>query len=240
MAGTALSLRGQLGSPRKVLLALLSFSPLLIVLSESYFYQYSISAGGNFGPARYGVIAELTGILSLAFLGMAAFSLRTHPKSSLAVPVSVAAIAGLILPLGQLGTSLGYREFSQANADYLNAQYQAIEQTANYIQEFSIEQVLYIVDEPYDYERISASRQYIEYLSDTESTYFLYTDFSRVQFDQFTLPLAESLQSWSEEGNSEWFLSPLDSLDQESSIICVHFGQNPDPLPCSQSQWIGG
>lgn len=240
VAGTVLSLRGQLGSSRKVLLALLSFSPLLIVLSESYFYQYSISAGGNFGPARYGVIAELTGILSLAFLGMAAFSLRTYPKSSLALPVAVAAIAGLILPLGQLGTSLGYRAFSQANAEYLNVQYQSIEQTANFIKETSIEQVLYIVDEPYDYERISASRQYIEYLSNTESTYFLYTDFSKVQFDQFTAPLAESLQSWSEEGNSEWFLSPLDSLDPESPLICVHFGQNPDPSPCAQSQWIGG
>ena len=240
VAGTALSLRGQLGSPRKVLLALLSFSPLLIVLSESYFYQYSISAGGNFGPARYGVIAELTGILSLAFLGMAAFSLRTHPKSALAVPVAVAAIAGLILPLGQLGTSLGYRAFSQANAEYLNAQYQAIEQTANFIKESSIEQVLYIVDEPYDYERISASRQYIEYLSAAQSKYFLYTDFSRVQFDQFTLPLAEELQRVSAEGDTGWSMLALDSLNQEVSTLCVHFGQNPAPSPCSQSQWIGG
>lgn len=239
LVGILLALRTELPKLHKGLLSLLAFSPLLVTVSEAFFYQYSIVAGA-FGPARYGVVTELTGILSLAFLAMAIIRIGSHPRSKLLVPISIATAAGLLVPMGQLSNSFSYREFSEANASYLNAQFQSLAQTAELISASSIGQVLYIVDEPYDYERISASKQYIEYLSGAETKYFLYADFSKVQFDQFTLPLAESLQDWSGNGNADWEITALTSLNQEAATLCVHFGQTPDPSPCSESQWIGG
>lgn len=234
----ALGVKSSRSKIQKLLIAALGATPLFATFSESFFYQYSVS-GGNFTPGRYAIVVELVGISSLVFIGLASFVLARSGLKALR-PVALVTLAFTFFPLGQLAASGGYRAGAEANAQYLNAQFNALQSTANYLKEANVSQVLYLVDEPYDYERISASRQFIEYISGETRDYFLWTDFSRVQMDQFTLPLAEELQKWSAEGNQDWKLKPLDSIDNEAPLLCVHLGAEPQASPCSQSQWIGG
>jgi len=217
----------------------LGFMPVLMVSSEAFFYQYSI-IGGSFTHARYGVVTEFIGLLTIATLVLLASTHKT-PKGAMLRNVALGAAALAVLgPLGQLSSSTEYRNSSRANAEYLNAQFSALESTAQNLKTQNIDQVLYLVDEPYDYERINASRQYIAYLSGETKDFFLWTDFTGVQYDQFTMPLGEELSLWSAEGNPAWEILPLDDLKQDSPTLCVHFGKDPVNSPCSQSQWIGG
>lgn len=239
VVGSLLALKSSLPAMQRLLMATLSGSPLMLAISESYFYQYSIS-GGSFTPLRYGVLVEMSGILALVVLLVLGLK-GNFGKPPLLKNISIGvALVVALLPLGQIANSLTYRDSAVANANYLNVQFEAIESTANYLKSEGVTQLLYVVDEPYDYERINATEKYFRYLSGVERSYFLWTDFSKVQMDQFTAPLAEELQLWSQEGNPDWNISPFSTLNKDSAVLCVHFGADPDPSPCSQSQWIGG
>lgn len=237
--GAYLALKSELPKHQKLLAALLAGSPVFLIFSESFFYQYSITSG-VFSPTRYGVLVELTGVLalvSLTLLGTLSFLAKRAVLKGMTLWLGLAVS---LVPFGQIFTATSYRASAEQNANYLNAQYEAIESTSNYLKAEEIRQVLYVVDEPYDYERIDATKKYFKYLAGAERKYFLWTDFSKVQFDQFTAPLAEELETWSKDGNPVWDIEPLSALDQETQVLCVHFGANPDPSPCSSSQWIGG
>lgn len=237
--GAFIALKSGLPTNQRLAAALLAGTPAFLVFSEAFFYQYSI-ASGVFSPSRYGVLVEMTGVLSLVCLTLFGTLGALAKRSALKGIALWAGIAVSLLPLGQVFTASSYRALAEQNANYLNAQYEAIESTASYLKAEDIKQILYIVDEPYDYERIDATKKYFKYLAGAERKYFLWTDFSEVQFDQFTSPLAEELQTWSKDGNPTWNIDPLDALDQDSQVLCVHFGASPDPSPCSSSQWIGG
>lgn len=223
---------------RALLELLLLASPLVLVVSDAFFYQYSVFAG-SFSPARYGVVIEAMAILSLILLVIFAWGLPTKGFPSRTFSLSAAGLLALF-PAMQIFTISQTFETSSKNAEYLNYQFQALESVSTQLAEGSAVQVLYVSDEPYDYERINASRQYFEVLSGTDPAVFLFTDFSNASIDQTTLPLAEELQQWSQQGNPEWKILPIGSLDQNLPTACVHFGVDPVNSPCSQSQWIGG
>jgi hypothetical protein len=239
LVGVVLTMKSNWVILQKLLISGLSATPLLLVASESYFYQYSVNSG-TFTPSRYGVLVELTGVLSLTALVLFG-SLRMLQNRAILKGLTLGlGLLVALIPLGQVANAFSYRESAELNAIYLNAQYKAIESTSNYLNSEGVMQVLYIVDEPYDYERIDATKKYFNYLAGPNRDYFLWTDFSKVQFDKFTEPLAEDLETWSRDGNPAWDLSPLNALDQESAVLCVHFGSEPESSPCSSSQWIGG
>jgi hypothetical protein len=231
--------KGSSAASIKVVTALLALSPLLLVGSESYFYQNSFFAG-SYSPGRYGIVTELSTIIAVFMLGALGLSIRDRKTSSLKnIAVGVAAVAALVWT-PQLTTALGYNAISKSNADFLNAQFSAIEQVSGQIPEGATGQLLYLVDEPYDYERIGATRQYFDWLSGEDPSYYMWTDFTNVEFDQVTFGLAEDLQVWSAEGNEGNKIRPLEELATESPLICVHFGAEPINSPCSQSFWVGG
>lgn len=223
----------------KVAMFAFSISPLVLITTDAYFYQYSVYSS-DFSPARYGVVIEAACLIAL--LQLAIWSRRSAVTRGLAstTPALISSLLLALIPGSAIFASGGTYAKAGQNAEYLNYQYQAIESVAQMLDDGAASQVLYISDEPYDYERINASRQFFDVLAVRPTKYFLWTDYSQAAIDQTTLPLAQELQTWSQSGNSDWEISPISELNQGAGAICVHFGQEPSSSPCSQSIWIGG
>lgn len=224
--------------PQTLSRILLILTPFILVITELYSYQNAI-IGSEFIPARYGVVTEISALAAVLYAVVQVKSLSSKQTFTWLTFIFATGYT-TVLFFSFIPSATQTYSRAQQNADYLNYQYAAITQVANQLNSSDTDQVVYIVDEPYDYEKIFASRLFLENLSGKNLKFFLQNSLDSLQADSVTQPLVDDLATRSESGYNEWRVLPFGQLEKTKDIACVYFGQEPVSSPCATNNWIGG
>jgi hypothetical protein len=117
-----------------------------------------------------------------------------------------------------------------------------MEQAGDYLSEFKNSQVLLVVDEPYDYERVMSLPLFLENLADRNAAFFVqYQIPKELEVDPLQADLASRLADFSTEGFMErpWQVSPIGQLNSGFEVLCFYFGQEVSLPNCTQTIGIG-
>ena len=231
---------------RRYPMSVLALLVLIQLSGESYFYQNSLGQG-VFSPARYGIGSELA-VLSIAAIAIAlSISLYRAGGTLGKLPMRIAAGAlglGVVLasvaPVSRAATE--FRELSLGTVQYLSYQMEIMEQASDYLREFEQAQVLLLVDEPYDYERVMSLPLFVENLADRDTSFFVNTQIPKeLEADSLQADLSKRLLEMSATGfqDGPWQISPLGELELNSEVLCFYFGQEVSSPNCSQTIGIG-
>jgi len=235
-----------LGAIRRHPFSILALLSVVLLAGESYFYQNSLSQG-VFSPGRYGIGSELAAVSAVVIATVLAISfvgIRREPSSLplglVAGSLSLGVVLASLAPIGRAATE--FPELSRGTVQYLSYQMSVMEQAGDYLSEFKNSQVLLVVDEPYDYERVMSLPLFLENLADRNAAFFVqYQIPKELEVDPLQADLASRLADISTEGFMErpWQVSPIGQLNSGFEVLCFYFGQEVSLPNCTQTIGIG-
>lgn len=219
----------------------LSLVPIFVIGSEAFFYQNEILKFGSFNPARYGALTDyifVASILTLIVLLDKLLMIRKFNEFQKMLPAVVA--GALFLSSNPLGFAQDYFAASDRSA-FLRAQFEQIQSVSDQILGSQAIQTVIIIDQPYDFERLRSIILYLDFLSaDSTISHFAITEIPEGTYSALEIDLAQQLNRFSMEGDTDRGVSPLADFDANEPYICVHFGAPPREGLCNGSIWVGG
>ena len=223
---------------------LVSALTVALVIGEAFLYQNYYSEG-VFSPVRYGFITELC--LVVGFVTLLAIVARlVSTAGALRWSIGVAAAIGLTLtvlstPLADHLTQFNSaRPLSIALAAQSQFVSQEIQQGIADVRDHGGSQVVLVVDQPLDYERVQSLSEFLAYYGATDAVYLQV----RIppQADPFLSQLTSDLEHMQKNGKQDngWRILPAASRDTTANTVCFYFQDPPADLSsCDSAHRIG-
>lgn len=200
-----------------------------LVVGDLYFYQNYLEHW-QFVPARYGFVSEVALLFAVlvVFVGVAPVIVRLRLYA-------VGVVMAVLLAVSPLGAQIGvafadYRALSARTTDSSVAVDTQIQTAAAELQADPEAQVVLLVDQAIDYERVFALPEFLSFYAGVDSV-FIDVDIPSEDSgeNQLTIDLSERLVEMETSGKtgSGWRVSPDSGLDPDAQRVCFAFNGGP-------------
>lgn len=206
---------------------LLTLLGLYAIVGELYFYQHNATPTG-FEPGRYGFLTVLATILSVSAATWSAVPRMPHGRLTRAALVFGLVVLVVVSPFGRqyLNAARGYRDAAAATAAGTQAFRASLDDGLRALAREPDQQVLIVVQRPFDYERVYSLPQFLAFYGGVETPVFVRVDAAtKVGLPPYEAGLVRGLDEASKEGNLDqgWRISPISQWDGDRATSCFVF-----------------